>query len=115
MHKVNSLRHHLTTLLPELARNPDSLVIFAEGGTLRLTEALDVVLEDGKRCIGWCEEPSVGYPARELLGVTEKDRADLLDAVEKHLMGWVSGWPVWRNEELLAAIISATYRVPHSP
>jgi hypothetical protein len=52
MHKLNSLRHHLTTLLPELARNPDSLVIFAEGGTLRLTEALDVIDEDGKHCIG---------------------------------------------------------------
>lgn len=136
MRKLNSLREHLTAALPELARNPDALIIFAEGGTLAvrdganlgfemrytanltfldcqyepaqiflpltiwlrehqrdvlqnhttgteqirfkvdpsdvaavdlditlpLTEALDVVFQDGKHCIGWRDEPPVFDP-----------------------------------------------------
>ena len=37
MYKPNSLRAHLTAALPDLQRNPDKLLVFADKGSLRTT------------------------------------------------------------------------------
>lgn len=45
MRKLNSLRAHLAAALPELARNPDALMIFAEGGTLAVRDGANLGFE----------------------------------------------------------------------
>lgn len=45
MRKLNSLRAHLTAALPELARNPEALMIFAEGGTLAVRDGANLGFE----------------------------------------------------------------------
>jgi hypothetical protein len=45
MRKLNSLRAHLAAALPELARNPEALMIFAEGGTLAVRDGTTLGFE----------------------------------------------------------------------
>jgi hypothetical protein len=45
MRKLNSLREHMAKELPELARNPDALLIFAEGGTIAVRDGANLGFE----------------------------------------------------------------------
>lgn len=45
MRKLNSLRDHMTAALPELARNPEALMIYAEGGTLAVRDGENLGFE----------------------------------------------------------------------
>jgi hypothetical protein len=45
MRKLNSLREALAAALPELARNPEALIIYAEGGTLAVRDGENLGFE----------------------------------------------------------------------
>lgn len=45
MRKLNSLRDHFTAALPELARNPDALIIYSDGGTIAARDGANLGFE----------------------------------------------------------------------
>jgi hypothetical protein len=45
MRKLNSLREHMAKALPELARSPEALMVFSEGGTVAVRDGANLGFE----------------------------------------------------------------------
>jgi len=80
VNKPNSLREHLLAVVPDLAHNPDRLLIFIDDGTLRCTSAA-----------------SLSWEYVYTLQVILTDFAGHPDSVMLPLLGWIS---VHQNELL---------------
>lgn len=72
MNKPNSLREHLLATVPELAKNPDRLLVFIDDGTIRSTAA-----------------PGLSFEYSYDLSVILTDFAGHPDAVAIPLLAWL--------------------------
>lgn len=72
MNKPNSLRAHLLDAVPELAKNPDRLLVFIDNGTIRSTAA-----------------PGLSFEYSYSLNVILTDYAGHPDAVAIPLLAWL--------------------------
>lgn len=86
MKKLNSLREYLTTALPELARNPDALAIYADDGTIAVRDGVNLGFE--MRYTATIFLLNCTYaPAQIFLPITLWLRAHQREVIQNHQTG----------------------------
>lgn len=86
MKKLNSLREHLALALPELARNPDALAIYADDGTIATRDGINLGFE--MRYTASVTLLDCSYaPAQIFLPIVIWLRAHQRDVIQNHASG----------------------------